>query len=628
MPAVPAPPAWLDSKEFHDLAIFFAQTVISWGVPAVAIGAVGFILLPKPGQGPAGPTQLPPALAKALGMSNDPKEYLKIEKLNDKLTSFEFSFQKATASKVSALRAKSKADVERQFGAEFKEFGLSQETVDKVFKAAAAYRQGEEKVTKRLEAIAFQFREATLNPAAAAAAAQSPMVGAAVSTVATAGGEERTLLDKVMYGSRGKPPADSTGGGAAMKGVVVPTNGKALQPLVKEKASLEEQRTQLELDFLRQLSSILTKDQAATLAAVLKQQEEQGGPSVTGSSAGGPTRLDTLAALVTAASEAAGKAKRVYVLKFFGDVTASQVAQLRQEVTAVLQTADVAGRGDEVVLVLNTGGGTVTGYGLAGAQLQRLKKAGLHLTICVEQVAASGGYLMACTADRIVAAPFAVLGSIGVITEIPNVYERLQREGVAFSTVTAGKYKRTLTPTKKIEEEDLAKTKEDIEGVLRLFKRFVAENRPQVDIDEIATGETWLGPDALERKMVDELATVDDVLLQHVQAGAEVLGVTYKEAPKSPLAALAGAGAEGGSSSVQSLALSWLAENVGRPGAAGQLAQLQAVLEQSRGGQSSQGGMLQMPREPPALAQRPTDAAEPMLMWGDEPPSAQDTWFL
>merc|ERR1719181_2106779 len=124
---------------------------------------------------------------------------------------------------------------------------------------------------------------------------------------------------------------------------------------------------------------------------------------------------------------------------------------------------------------------------------------------------------MACTADKIVAAPFAVLGSIGVITEIPNFYERLKKEGVSFSTVTAGKFKRTLTPTKKLDDADLKKTKDDIEGVLSLFKRFVADNRPQVDIDSIATGETWLGPDALERRMVDALATVDDVLLAHVK---------------------------------------------------------------------------------------------------------------
>jgi len=284
------------------------------------------------------------------------------------------------------------------------------------------------------------------------------------------------------------------------------------------------------------------------------------------------------------------------------------------------------------VLVLNTGGGTVTGYGLAAAQLLRLKEAGLHLTICVEQVAASGGYLMACVANKIVAAPFAVLGSIGVITEVPNVYERLKKEGVQFSTVTAGKFKRTLTPTKKLDEADVAKTKEDIEGVLTLFKRFVAENRPQVDIDKIATGETWLGPDALELNMVDRLATVDDVLLDHVGAGAEVYGVTYKEKPKSPLAALAGAGAS--APSVQSLALAALAQSIGGTGAgagvSSPLSELQSILLQGRGGQSAQGGMLQMPDEA-LLAQRPAEA-EPMVAWGDEADvstdSSSDSWFL
>ena len=278
-------------------------------------------------------------------------------------------------------------------------------------------------------------------------------------------------------------------------------------------------------------------------------------------------RLDALSALVTAAAEAAGKAKHVYVLKFFGDVTASQVAQLRQEVTAVLRSADAEGRGDEVVLVLNTGGGTVTGYGLAAAQLQRLKGAGLHLTVCVEQVAASGGYMMACTADKIVASPFAVVGSIGVITEQPNVFERLEKEGVKFSTVTAGKYKRTLTPTKKIDPKDLAKLEDDIAQILKLFKGFVAENRPQLDIEKVATGETWFGPDALERKLVDHLATVDDVLLEHVDAGSQVYGVTYTEKPKSPLAAL---GLPGGAAAapLQALALDALTRAAGAGGAA------------------------------------------------------------
>ena len=159
--------------------------------------------------------------------------------------------------------------------------------------------------------------------------------------------------------------------------------------------------------------------------------------------------------------------KHVFVLNFFGDVQASQAAGLREEVTAVLRQAKKR-RGDEVVLVLNTGGGTVTGYGLAAAQLTRLRDADIKLTVCVEQVAASGGYMMACCADRLVASPFAVLGSIGVISEIPNLYERLKKEGIEFQTVTAGKFKRTLTPTKKIDPKDVEKSKADIEDVLVL----------------------------------------------------------------------------------------------------------------------------------------------------------------
>jgi ClpP class serine protease len=129
-------------------------------------------------------------------------------------------------------------------------------------------------------------------------------------------------------------------------------------------------------------------------------------------------------------------------------------------------------------------------------------------------VAASGGYMMACCADRLVASPFAVLGSIGVISEQPNVYDRLKREGIEFQTVTAGKFKRTLTPFKKPTTEDFAKNKEDIEKVLVLFKNFVASQRPQLDIDAVATGETWFGADALARGLCDELKTTDDVLLE------------------------------------------------------------------------------------------------------------------
>lgn len=458
LPSLPVLPAltWLDSKEAHELGIFFAQTVISWGVPVAAIGALALVLRPS-GNGDGGSRPLPPALAKALGMTNEPKEFLEIERLNEKLTSFEFSFRKAETSAGSALRVKTKADIERQLGKEFQSFGLDALTVDTVFKAAATYRGAEEKVTKRLEALQIKLRALTLTPTAVpspsgkealagkvvptgAAAKAAPAAVVTTAAAATAGGAtaapKRSVVDAILYGQKGPPSPEAAAGGSgeAASGMSFGMGGGAagaLKPLLKEKAALEEQQTQLELTFLRQLSAILTADQAAALGSVIKPAAELGGPSITGAPTGGPTRLDALGALVSAAAAASGRAKHVYVLKFFGDVTASQVAQLRQEVTAVLQTADAAGRGDEVVLVLNTGGGTVTGYGLAAAQLSRLKASGLPLTICVEQVAASGGYLMACVADRIVAAPFAVLGSIGVITEIPNVYERLTKEGIS-----------------------------------------------------------------------------------------------------------------------------------------------------------------------------------------------------
>ena len=209
--------------------------------------------------------------------------------------------------------------------------------------------------------------------------------------------------------------------------------------------------------------------------------------------------------------------------------------ELREEVTAILRSASP---GDEALLVLQSGGGTVTGYGLAAAQLRRFKANGIKLTICVEQVAASGGYMMCCVADRVVASPFAVLGSIGVISDIPNAYERLKKEGIEFQTITAGKYKRTITPTKKITQEDVKKSKEDIEDILTLFKGFVKENRPILDIESVATGETWFGQDALDRNLCDEIKTKDDVLLEYVDAGYEVYNVAYEPPTNSPTSLL------------------------------------------------------------------------------------------
>lgn len=198
---------------------------------------------------------------------------------------------------------------------------------------------------------------------------------------------------------------------------------------------------EVELDFIQAvIQAVGPANGAAVRAALLGDVAVRGSGGLLSALQDRPLR--TL--LMDAETGDSPKPGNVYVSRFPGDATASQVATLREEVTAIVQSAKP---GDEALVILQTGGGTVTGYGLAAAQLMRFKDAGLKLTIAVEQVAASGGYMMACVADRIVASPFAVLGSIGVISDMPNVYERLKKEGIEFQTVTAGKYKRTLTPT-------------------------------------------------------------------------------------------------------------------------------------------------------------------------------------
>jgi serine protease SohB len=206
---------------------------------------------------------------------------------------------------------------------------------------------------------------------------------------------------------------------------------------------------------------------------------------------------------------------RVFVLDFKGDVMATQTESLREEVTVVLGLAQ---SGDEVVLRLESSGGAVHGYGLAASQLARLRAKDIPVTVCVDKVAASGGYMMACVGGRVLAAPFAVIGSIGVVAPVPNVHRLLERHGVDYEDVTAGRFKRTVTLLGRITEEGRAKLKEQIEDTHDLFKSFVSEMRPKLDIESVATGEHWYGKKALELGLVDGLSTSDDYLLEKAQS--------------------------------------------------------------------------------------------------------------
>ncbi|AIL62013.1 protease SohB [Pseudomonas alkylphenolica] len=200
---------------------------------------------------------------------------------------------------------------------------------------------------------------------------------------------------------------------------------------------------------------------------------------------------------------------RVFVLDFDGDIKASATESLRHEITAVLSLATPR---DEVVLRLESGGGMVHSYGLAASQLARIRQAGIPLTVCIDKVAASGGYMMACIGDKIVSAPFAILGSIGVVAQLPNVNRLLKKHDVDFEVFTAGEYKRTVTVFGENTEKGREKFQEDLDVTHQLFKDFVSRYRPQLHIDDVATGEVWLGVAALNKQLIDELKTSDEYL--------------------------------------------------------------------------------------------------------------------
>ncbi|THA00924.1 protease SohB [Rodentibacter pneumotropicus] len=214
----------------------------------------------------------------------------------------------------------------------------------------------------------------------------------------------------------------------------------------------------------------------------------------------------------------------VYVLDFKGDISASQTTALREEVSAIL---NVTKPDDEVLLRLESPGGVVHGYGLAASQLARLKQKGIKLTIAIDKVAASGGYMMACVADKIIAAPFAIIGSIGVVAQVPNIHRLLKKHDVDVDVMTAGEFKRTVTMLGENTEKGKQKFQQELEETHGLFKQFVQQNRPHLDVNKVATGEHWFGTQALELQLIDGISTSDDLLLDMMKDKL-VIGVNYK----------------------------------------------------------------------------------------------------
>jgi serine protease SohB len=224
-------------------------------------------------------------------------------------------------------------------------------------------------------------------------------------------------------------------------------------------------------------------------------------------------------------SEKEGVKPRLYVIDFIGSMDAHEVESLREEITAIISIADP--KKDKVLIRLESGGGVVHGYGLAASQLQRIKSAGIPLSVSIDTVAASGGYMMACVADEILAAPFAIVGSIGVIAQIPNFNKILKKNDIEFEQITAGEFKRTLTLFGENTDKAREKFRDEIEQTHDLFKTFVSSQRPSLDIDQVATGEHWFATQAIDKGLVDVIKTSDDALLEQ-QYERQIYKVKYK----------------------------------------------------------------------------------------------------
>lgn len=217
--------------------------------------------------------------------------------------------------------------------------------------------------------------------------------------------------------------------------------------------------------------------------------------------------------------------KKLFVLDFKGNIKASEIVSLRREISGIILSYQ---KSDEVLLRLENSGGTVHEHGLAAAQLKRLKDKNIPLTICVDKVAASGGYMMACVANKIIASPFAIIGSIGVLAQVPNFNKLLKNKGIDFEQHTAGNYKRTVTMFGENTDKDREKLGEQLQDIHILFKDFITTNRKNIDIDKVATGEYWYGPKALELNLIDGIMTSDEYILSMINE-FEIFHIQYKK---------------------------------------------------------------------------------------------------
>ena len=187
----------------------------------------------------------------------------------------------------------------------------------------------------------------------------------------------------------------------------------------------------------------------------------------------------------------------------------------------------------EIVVCIESPGGVVQDFGLAADQLKRLKEVGmarndLLLTVCVDKIAASGGYMMACQASpgQLIAAPFSVIGSIGVLREVTNIHDVLEKYGVRPLLLKAGNAKVPLTQTTKVTEESIAIVQKNLDKVHEAFRELVSDARGESiseNFEDVTNGDIFLGKDAAELGLIDRVMTSDEYISEKVQKGDRVL---------------------------------------------------------------------------------------------------------
>jgi protease-4 len=173
-----------------------------------------------------------------------------------------------------------------------------------------------------------------------------------------------------------------------------------------------------------------------------------------------------------------------------------------------------------ILLRIDSPGGTVAASQEIALAVKRASEK-KPVVVSVGDICASGGYMVASQADEIIASPGSSVGSIGVIMEVANVEELLNKVGISFTTLTTGAYKDAGSPYRSLTETETAMLNEQLTVIYDQFITDVAEGRdlPETKVRELATGWVWLGSEALDLGLVDSLGNYNDAVKRTAELG-------------------------------------------------------------------------------------------------------------